>query len=1087
MIRYIFSALLMLGFLALAPAQGWGQATTTGQVTGRVLDSEGAPVAGANVVLLSAETGFQRSTVSRPDGTFTFLLIPPGTYSVRTIRLGYRPAEVREFRVVAGQSTTANLQLVATAVALEGIRVTARGRPIDVTDASVSQVVTREEIENLPALGRDFTDFIALSGIVSPTPEATTGGQFAIAGQRPSQTNLQIDGVDANNSFFGENRGGSRIPFVFSLESIREFQVITNGYDVEYGRYSGGVVNVVTRGGTNRFEGTILGNLRNERLTGPYFTPLVVGGDTIRRPRDYDVMQLGGRVSGPLIEDQLFYLFSVDMQRRREPFVPLSPERYLDREVPDPLGHQGMLRFIQILGTQYGVANAENIYRPFPTTNDVATLFGRIDWDLSASHRFSARHNMAVYENDNETFGATFTGGLSTTETFENRSHSFVSELQSVLGANSFNVLRFQLATEDRPRTAAELRPELRVRLPNGDDVRYAGAHLAFHNQLDERKVQLINNFTHQRGDHTFKLGGMFLRTKNQNRFIGSQGAGVYEFASVEDFAAFRPTSYTRRMRADGEVPFADFSVVEWALYAQDEWRVTPQLTATLGLRYDVQTFLQAPGRVVDAERAFGVRTGVAPTDRNNISPRLSLAYDVWGNGSAVARAGVGYFYGPIPYVLGGNVAQTELPVLTLTCRGSIVEGEPDAPPSPRNYARWDPAGADNPLNCERFAGLGGVPEYSLWREDFEFPETFKANLGWEQQLLPGTRVAFDLVHTRSTKLYTVRNLNLRDHLFTLASEDGRRIFQPPQHFDPTGRGGVVMHRRFEDFSNLFVNYNDGQSESTVASLEVTQTLGERSSLRGSYTYTRAFDNSSFSCCTSFAGFADPRIGAFGPNEIGGAGDTDRAWGPSDWARPHTFIFSGHTRTGFGLRLSAIWRLQSGRPWSPEQDGDLNGDGFRFNDRPFIFRPEDLPLNPRLTAQQQQEARARYAGFLEQNSCVGNYVGQIVPRNTCRDPWFNRLDVTLGYALPTGRNQRVEVVADIFNFLNLLNADWGRYTGVTAARRNLLLPTGFEPNPANPGQGRILYNVPLNFGEARELGTNLMLQWQAQLSLKYFF
>ena len=170
---------------------------------------------------------------------------------------------------------------------LTGVEVTANARAIDVADAGVKQTVSQEEIAELPALGRDFTDFISLSGLVSPAPEVTTGGQFSIAGQRPSQTSIQIDGVDANNAFFGENRGGSRIPFAFSLESIREFQIITNGFDVEFGAYSGGIVNIVTQGGTNDFRGTLYGNYRGQALTTDDFDG--------NPPNNFSVQQYAGR------------------------------------------------------------------------------------------------------------------------------------------------------------------------------------------------------------------------------------------------------------------------------------------------------------------------------------------------------------------------------------------------------------------------------------------------------------------------------------------------------------------------------------------------------------------------------------------------------------------------------------------------------------------------------------------------------------------------------------------------------------------------------------------------------------------------
>jgi hypothetical protein len=163
--------------------------------------------------------------------------------------------------------------------------------------------------------------------------------------------------------------------------------------------------------------------------------------------------------------------------------------------------------------------------------------------------------------------------------------------------------------------------------------------------------------------------------------------------------------------------------------------------------------------------------------------------------------------------------------------------------------------------------------------------------------VLPGPASGFDLVYTRSTKLYTVRNLNLREPQFVLANEGGRRVFRRRRSSRPSSGSTTGPQRLYTDFSNIFVNYNDGQAESTMLTAEVAQRVGTQTSVRGSYTFSRAFDNSSFTCCTSFAGFGSPRVGAFGPNEIGEPGDTDRAWGPSDFNRPHTFILSGQTRT----------------------------------------------------------------------------------------------------------------------------------------------------------------------------------------------
>ncbi|HWK89362.1 MAG TPA: TonB-dependent receptor, partial [Longimicrobium sp.] len=804
---------LCLAAAALVAAAPLGAQTTTGEIRGVVSGEEG-PLPGVSVTARSAETGFSRSAATGPDGQYVIRLLPPGTYTVRAAQIGRRPAST-EVRVAVGSSQSANLRLSSEAVALEAVTVTAvRGETT--AQGGVTQLVGREQIENLPVLGRDFTDFINLSGLVAPDPGATTGGQFSIAGQRASQTSIQIDGVDANNSFFGENRGGSRIPFAFSLESIREFQIITNGFDVEYGNYSGGIVNVVTRGGTNEWKGTAYANYRGDALTGRNF-------DRTQPLKDYTVTQYAASVAGPLKRDRLFMLFSLDGQRRREPQLPITKARFGVGGVNEDsvvFGEVG--RYLDILEEEYGISNAAGGYQGFQTANDVITLFGRIDYNVNDNHRLTLRHNYSDFNNGDEyNVNFDFIYGRSRAEQFTGTSNSFVGELQSVLSPRTFNVLRFQASDEDRPRQGNDVRPALTVNLSSGERIGYGGTFVSFQNNLEETKYQLIDNVTHTAGAHTLKAGANAMYTHIFNRFI-SNGAGEYSFASLDAFEAFQPTSYTRFIQQGGGVPEAEFDVVEWSVYAQDEWAATPRLTLTAGLRYDQQSFRDAPQRVIAAEQAFGLQSGIAPTDNDNFSPRAALSWDVRGNGRSMLRAGAGYFYGRVPYVLGGNVAGSVVPVVQVVCRGGL--GEATAPPSPAEYGTWSPGGENNPEECAETAATTGIPTYTFWQPDFEFPETFKGNLGWEQAIGRGTTAALDLIFTRSFKLYTVRNLNLRPAQFTLASEGGRQIFQPAGGFDPAAAdatANTLRSRSNLEFSDIFVNYNDGRSEAFTATLEL--------------------------------------------------------------------------------------------------------------------------------------------------------------------------------------------------------------------------------------------------------------------------
>lgn len=1101
--RTLASITTLAAALLLAPtAATVGAQETTGGIRGTVTAAGGAPVAGATVTAVNIETGLSRSTAANAEGVYVIRLLPSGQYRVAARRIGSAPEERTGIRVTVGATTTANFLLRDAAVQLGAVQVTATTR-IDARDGGLKQGVTTEEIANLPTLGRDFTDFINLSGLVSPTPETTTGGQFSIAGARPSQTNVQLDGVDANNSFFGENRGGSRIPFNFSIESVKEFQIVTNGFDVEYGNYAGGIINIISKGGTNRFRATAYGNYRGEQFTKRNFDGT--------KPNDFNVQQYAFQLEGPIVRDKLFYFASVDAQRRREPFTPVSSTtlrsqatanaaragtftsqdsvtKYNNLATTDRATADSLERFYSILESKYGVEDATTAYNPFFTSNDVVTAFARLDWNINGRNRLSIRNSFSDYDNANETFGATSTGGLSKVEAFKNKTNSLVSELTSTLGTNIGNVFRLQYSAEDRPRVASDRLPELRVNNVNaGRAFAWGGASISFRNLLVENKFQLVDNMTASVGNHTLKAGTNNLFAWYRNDFW-LNGSGFYTFDNLAALEAGRPSRYTRNVRADGNPPTTSFSTQEYSAYVQDEWQTTPRLTTTVGLRYDVSRFGKRPGRVVDAERAFGIESGLAPIDNNNVSPRVSLAWDRKGDASEVFRGGVGFFYGRIPAVLGSNVGITDVPLLNLDCAGSIADGDPTAPPPLTGYTNLPKDGLGNPTNCAGTTGVGGVPEYSFWTDGFELPQTLRGNVGYERALGENTRFSADVLFTETSKLYTVRNINLRPSLFALANEGGRRVFVPASRFGPANAAGTDRLLN-TDFGNVFTNHYDGRASSQAVTFNLDRRFGASSSLRGSYTWQRAQDNSSFSCCTSFEGFSSTRIGAAGPNEIGGVGDTDAAWGPSGFVRNHTFVLSGVTQLPLGFRVSGVWRLQSGTPWGPEQGGDLNGDGLSFNDRPFVFAPDSLPVSvptsvttPEARTAYVAEQRARYGEILRDYSCVGDFVGRIIERNTCRQPWFNRLDLSVRNRVNTRAGQYVELSLDLFNVLNGLNSNWGRYEAVTSGNRNLVTPVSYDA-----ATNKILYTVPTGFGEERSLGANLLLQFSAQFGVRYVF
>lgn len=1081
-LRFLTALLAVLPGL-FAPGTAAAQGTTTGTIRGQVVSQAGEEVAGARVTAVETQTGLRRGGASDGEGRYTIPLLPSGTYRVEVAGMGYT-SQTQTVTVRVGEAANVDFRLATAAVALETVVVSGERARVDATQGGVTTTVTPEQVENLPTQGRDFTDFLNLSPLVSPQPGVGTGGQFAIGGQRTSGTNVQIDGADANNQFFGENRGSSRTPFAFSLESIREFQLITNGFDVEYGNYSGGVVNAVTKGGTNEFRATAFGFFRDQSLTKDDFTG--------QPATDYQVQQFGLSVSGPVIRDRLHFFFSVDAQNKEQPVYALEPGVVGIR--PDTIAK--VLNVFQTLG----FPNPGALAGTLPQAEDNLVLFGRLDWSINDNHRFTIRQNYSDFEQTNDrlsTRGEEFgtRGGP-----FVNTSLSTVAELNSVFG-EAFNTLRLQYSDEDRPRdpnTPGGYLPEIRVdsvagyRIgANGDTVNIrtgvilGGDAVLFRNRLVEDKFQLVDNFTFRAGAHTFKVGTNNIWSSTENTFFLS-GNGSYRFQTLEDLAANRPYQYSRSVRQcesaytnnsvgqpvicpELDVPVARFDALEWSVYAQDEWQVTDRLVVTPGVRLGGTRFGDEPAQVDTIETIRdaggqlifgGIETGVSP-DFTGVSPRLAFAYSLPGEAEGVVRGGVGLLVGRAPNVLVGNVFQTERPLQSVFCTGATVP----AFRLPELLAGT--TGENNPARCSGGAAPGGRAEYAFFGGDFELPRTLKANLGFERVFGGQTRLGMDVIFSRTTENFSVQDRNLNPEQFRLGTED-RPVFSPTAGFNPT-RASTTPRYRTGSFDRVYLNVSEAEAQAWTVALELDRPIGESLQFSARYAWNRAYDNSSFSCCTSFEGFSIPTAGD--PNFLGDPGDDEEgAWGPSDFERRHTFVLSTMWRAPLGFRVSGIFRSQSGTPWTPLVFGDINGDGHTSNDRAFIG--SDLRFT-------NDTERQQFLDFVGEFECLSEQEGRIAGRNSCRNPWFNSLDLRISKEFRTLRGQSAEFIVDAFNVLNGINEDWGRYMGVFGAARELLQANGFDA-----ATRQVIYRVNDEFGAEAPVGFD-PFQFQLQLGVRY--
>ena len=343
---------LAVGLGIAAPARAQSQATT-GEVGGRVVDAQGAVVPGVTVTVKSPNTGLQRTAVTDQEGLFSIALLPPDSYELLFELSGFAVV-TRPLRITVGSSLTANQTMQVSSVA-ETVTVTA-SPAVESTATVRTTTVDAEAIANLPINGRRFQDFITLTPTVQVDPQR---GQLSFAGQRGINSNVSIDGADYNQPFFGGIRGGERSNNAFTVpqESVQEFQVVAAGYSAEFGRSTGGLVNAITKSGTNSLRGSVFYVNRNR----DWAEKNAFGQNAAPTQQQY-----GGSIGGPIAKNRLFYFGAAESQNFEN-----------TRAV-----------VFNLTGIARTADNAEayDYYRsletPFETTNDALALLGRMDYQL---------------------------------------------------------------------------------------------------------------------------------------------------------------------------------------------------------------------------------------------------------------------------------------------------------------------------------------------------------------------------------------------------------------------------------------------------------------------------------------------------------------------------------------------------------------------------------------------------------------------------------------------------------------------------------------------------------------------------------
>ena len=690
-------------------------ASATGRLEGTVTDSTGAAVPAADITVRNQNTGISAKLQSSTEGDFTFLYLEPGTYEVSIQKAGFNKLVMKDIAITVGTRAIIRPQLAVGRVDTI-VSVSATTPLVDTAESSLGTVVGQESIESLPLNGRNFTDFALL------TPGATTDGDFGMIsfnGVAGNFNNYTVDGGNNNNAFFAQQIGRTSIPFQFSEDVIREFQVTSTGFEAEFGQAGGGLVNTVTKSGTNQVHGdgyyyiqdssTSANNKINEQ-------------QGIAKPHDRR-QQFGGTVGGPIIHDHLFYVGNYESQVHNAPLT-VNDGPAVNGLPPDFFANNPAL-----------AAQVQAAAGSFPRSFNQNVAFGKISGVINDKNTISVTYNYQRFRSPHGYFNTpTSTGdGLSLTDGAT--SHFFQASLQTSFNATTINEVRFHFGSDyhfDLPASPPTF-PAVTIQNPDSGFV-FGGNRFQLANT--DHRYEFGDTFTKVIGNHNLKAGVDINISRNADSFTYGP-KGEYRFGSLTDVPSGNFELY---LQSFGQGAIKQTSPT-YSFFAQDQFRATPRLTLNYGLRYDLQVLAQPK----QCNPAFAATCHI-PYSKNNVSPRVGFAYALDPKGGTVVRGSFGLFY----------VQADLLDVSQAFASNGITR--------PFLVVVGPAFGNTNPLvtypnSLTSFpSGSGGTPSIVVFSPNFRSPYVEQANIAVEHQF--GTQTALSVGYVYSHGLHLLGNSN---------------------------------------------------------------------------------------------------------------------------------------------------------------------------------------------------------------------------------------------------------------------------------------------------------------------------------------
>lgn len=810
---WCFRIVRAFSFLLLLAVGVFAQDITSGTIAGTVSDEQGAVVPGATVEARNVDTNFTRTFTTDSEGRFTLLSMPPGRYVVSVSKAGFAKLNQENVELTVGRRLSLDVALKVSGVAGE---VTITSTPtIDTSKTEASTTLNAAAISNTPILGRKFEDLLTLTPGVSIT-QGPDGDEINFAGQRGIFNNVSLDGGDYNNGFFGEQAGGQRAAIDIALEAVKEFQVIATGAGAEYGRTAGGIINVITKSGTNEVHGSLFFNLRNKALSSNTSDGKSLDG--------FHREQFGGTIGGPIVRNKAFFFIALESIRENltrgnlseqvgtTPCSAANPTIGANEALIIANPDCQRLALLNFFRASRGQEEGTPIDRAVRNT----AFLGKIDVDLNNSNKLSASYNFDFSKNTNQTFDVPTYGASANGTEGPSKINVANFNLYTTISPTMVNEAHFTYSREDRPRSAVESNVPADTAMGFGTTFRF-GNPFFLQPGVDEVfwRTQVRNNLSVVSGSHTLKFGAEWIHSLNDQVFRGFF-TGRYIFDSVNGFiryastpaangfgpnamlcpngtwiTAFAPFNQTcsgsGKGGGTGTTPLllylqgagptglatdaagaSKITNEDFALFAQDKWQIRPNFTLNFGLRWEAQIF---PDPVVaPADTAYGrflnnplfPSDGTLPSDWKMFQPRVGFAWDISRKGRSVLRASFG-IYNARQNMLSQVGSITTNGVQQQTIAGGLFANPGIRPVWPNLVTPTAgscstirnfslPGPFTNPFPC--FSGV------RVFDRDYQNPDIATFNVGFEQQVAPDWALYFDFTASRGRHLTRFLDVN---------------------------------------------------------------------------------------------------------------------------------------------------------------------------------------------------------------------------------------------------------------------------------------------------------------------------------------